>query len=285
MDFHRFVLEPTEPTDQGLLYRLYFVGDLHFGTTEFNHRAWQKFVIEYVEHPGYVIFMGDLAEFISLSDPRFDITLLDKREFKKFTDVKEYAFTILRLLEEKLEIFKNYTLLFLGGNHEAAFFDATTISPLRYLSESFGVPYSHYRAYVAMSLRDPTADCYRSVVTAILHHGAGQGRRRGSSINRVEEMTMWGSAELYVMGHSHQLIASPGKHYRYQAGKLKLRPVWYIRGGTFRTGDDNSQPEPIDYSVKRGYQPLPAGCPRVNIYIPNKRKADFEITVDLLSWV
>ena len=91
---------------------------------------------------------------------------------------------------------------------------------------------------------------HRSLVTCMIHHGSGGGRRRGADINRVEEMAMWGAAEIYFMGHSHKPIASPGVHYRYTGKRFQKVPVLYLRGGSFRTGTDDVHPEPLDYTIR-----------------------------------
>jgi hypothetical protein len=119
-------------------------------------------------------------------------------------------------------------------------------------------------------------------VKMAMHHGKGGGRTIGGSINAVDKMRDVISADIYVMGHNHQLGALPShailsqKTPNNRGGQRRIvgmgfneRSIWCARSGSFlRTYADNKP----GYGVAALYPPAQLGALEMTIEVRRNRK-------------
>jgi len=90
-------------------------------------------------------------------------------------------------------------------------------------------------------------------------HGFGGGRRVGSKANNLEDMAKMTGCDVTIMSHTHTMLALPIIRLQpdlHNDVMLQVKQVAVMTGGFLERGG---------YPVRKGYQPVKIGSPRIRL--------------------
>jgi len=221
-------------------------GDVHLGSP---NCAWKKFseMLKWAEKEKdlYLIGMGDL----------FDVILADDKRY----NAEEPQMPLLRAIEIMVEALKPLAkkgkLIGLHtGNHEHHMIRKGVGSPVEDVCNRIECKYLGYSAFTRVEAINKNKTQNSLVIYS--HHGWFSGRKRGSKINNLEDLSMHWDADLYLCGHSHDLFSSKRVFIGWYGQKIRA----FLNTGTFlKTSGWNT----TNYSERAGYPPQKLGIARI----------------------
>jgi len=222
---------------------LYFLGDLHIGTKNFDSDSLKKTItLIKKDNKAKVFLMGDMVEAIIPTDKRFDLDNIDP---ENITAEKQYN-TVRKMLRP----IKGKIVCILSGNHEEKLMKLTSFNLTSMLSEDLDTVDVGYSALVKVS----------NGKTIFLTHGAGcgttlQGRVK-ALLNIVNNFKR--KPDIVCMGHTHALQVI---NNAYLKDNLKTGVDYLaLTGSYYKTYIDGEE----NYGSRKLYAPLPTGCIKFN---------------------
>lgn len=177
--------------------------DIHFGTVFHDENLFNR-VIKYIQENenAYWFCGGDLCEFINAEDKRFEYSTLEKSFQKNLDRLLTYS---IEYATAKLEPIADKCLFMISGNHDIKYRGKFGFDPISSVCKNLGIEnYTEsYEALVKILFRHGRTTAFDMYV----HHGHGHATVRvGSLLNRLEDTMTNFDADIYIFGHSHQLI-------------------------------------------------------------------------------
>ena len=246
-------------------FLLYPIGDIHLGAAACDVDALRRTVKEVAERDNALwVGTGDYAENIVMGDKRFDLKSVAPRFLPRLDDLPNACF------EELFEIFnpiRSKCIGLLVGNHEETLRIRQSQDVHSALCVRMGVANLGYDSMIRWRFKRTVGKGQQpvSVVTIFASHGTISGRRDGSKMNRIEDLSRNFDADLYLVGHGHSQIAHRSVTLQVPAsGDLKLqeRLRLGVMCGTFRKSYESGT---RDYSEKSHFSPPVIGCPVITI--------------------
>ena len=240
---------------------LYLVGDEHIGTRHHAARELAKTIERIKADPvAHWLGMGDKAEFITPSDPRWDGGGICDwvHPDNVALDQCDYYCDVMAPIADKCDGL-------LWGNHEYEIRQHCHVDVQKYICQKLGVRDLSYQSWVRYVLK-PTLT-RRIVVDAVVTHGAGVAQTRGAKMNRLERLMGGYDAQIFGHGHVHDVILHPGSPYLFltRDGKLKQRrKVGAMTGCYFRT---YTQGVESSYGERKGLPATILGSPLFTIRV------------------
>ena len=265
---------------------LWLWGDVHRDAKSCDVDRWKLFLTKARKddpEKTWYIGLGDYHDFAS------------DREQKKL--LKEgYALhettldTIHELVEKRNRAFAseikqmNGRLLgLLDGNHNWTFPNGVTAS--EDLANRMGCDHLGWICYFTIRIKIKNSNKAHNV-DIVACHGRGGGKRAGASVNQVEDLKgIFPLADIYVMGHDHQLWVRPQDVlYKPHGFKgIKQKTQYLCRSGSFKKA---YMPDKATYEVSGLFKPatlgalkLRLGITRVQINGKDKLRPDIEATI------
>jgi len=258
------VIEKEIPYKHNGAIHLYTIGDEHIGTQLFAESRLQAKITQIKRDPiAYWIGMGDKAEFISPSDPRWDAGVIANwvHEDNIAIDQSEYYCDLYTPIIDKC-------IGLIEGNHEDAIRIHSHIDVQKNICKHLGVPNLGYSCWVRFKFKRRSSK-EAHVFDGVFTHGSGWAITKGAKMNKLERFMDAFNARLYAYAHVHDIILETGKAYLDldAKGNIKQRTkVGAMTGCWFKT---YSQGVRASYGEKRSYPPTEIGCPMFTIY-PDK---------------
>jgi len=238
---------------------------MHAGTKHCSESEIKK-QVKVIKEDKYALWvgMGDYAECIVPSDPRWDIEVI--------SDWIERANVVESQRRWLVDLFKpiaDKCIGLLEGNHE------TTIRLRNYqdihldLCRDLGVTPLGYSCFVRLIFNHVTPRQHATVVTAVFQHGSGAAQTEGGKIMRLKKFMDSFDADIYGMGHLHDIKTNSIAMMTLNEG-LKIRQkvrVGAVTGSWLRT---YSQGIRAGYSERAGFYPTVLGSPYFEIQ-PDKK--------------
>ena len=203
------------------------ISDVHIGDPLCNMKYLKQILEEIKNTPNiYTIINGDMCN-TALKNSKSDV----------YGDEMTPMEQILKLVE-LLEPIKDKILVFGSGNHEERILKDTSIDVLRLVAKQLGIEdrYTNGWWYLFLRFGEKTSGrkapmCYQ--ITG--YHGSGGGRRSGSKLNRANEMSNMAIADVYIMSHVHETMASKGAIYipDYANNSLNKKEMNYLITNSF----------------------------------------------------
>lgn len=264
---------PIHTKKLGDKIRIRFLGDVHYSAPGCDRDAFNSVLDMWKEdnENAFYITMGDLNDFASASEKK---ALMDVHEstLHTFNDV---ARAQCDELCEKLMFMKGKFIGSVEGNHSWVFQDMGGISSDQYVAQRLG---GYWLGGLGVIRLLAIAKSKKYSVDMALHHGKSGGQTVGNSFNQVDKMRNVVDADIYVMGHNHQIGAVPGhsilriKDPANVGDKTKPitdlgfreRNVWLGRSGSFLRSYADGRP---GYAVKSLYSPAQLGALEVTIQV------------------
>jgi hypothetical protein len=222
--------------DAGEVLWLFPFGDVHYDSPSFNRRVWDNSVACWKEKLKtcrcYFLGVGDYLDGFSTSER----VIMGDRKIHDSTrsNIQDGRALMVKKFSEEISFMRGNLIGLMNGNHYAEFQDGTN-SDQRLCSE-MGCKYLGVQTFVRLAFqRNKSTGNFSLDIFA--HHGKGCARLTGSSFNTVEQMAEYASADIYIMGDSHNRGILPGKPLLELSGcaslVMNIRPRWLVRSGGY----------------------------------------------------
>lgn len=177
--------------------KLFPCGDIHAGSILHNEGLFDKFVRCIMsDDRHYIIVNGDaLNNNIpgAVGSP-YDDNMSPKEQ--------------KRYIREKLMPISDRILAIVGGNHERRTKKITDENPLEEVAFNMGLEDRYFEDDCFIKLSLGKGDNGKRIAYSLYcTHGAGGGKRPGSSLNNLELLSLSAFAEIYIIGHHHKKTA------------------------------------------------------------------------------
>jgi len=189
-----------------IFVHVYPWGDWHVGNRGFCESTFKRDKKKIQDDPlARIVLMGDLGEFISPSDKRFEPQIVDPR-----FDVKDLD----NLLDLEVELISDELMSFdskifwgaLDSNHSRTAERRFHNNVHRRICRNLGIPQWQYSAGGQVFCWESKKSKRHEALKLFAHHGFGGGRKRGAKVNRGDDIASYFDADLYLMGHVHDRI-------------------------------------------------------------------------------
>lgn len=203
------------------------ISDVHIGDPLCNYKYLKEVLEEIKNTPNiYTIINGDMCN-TALKNSKSDVYNDDMTPMEQ----------ILKLVE-LLKPIKDKILVLGSGNHEERILKETSIDVLRLVARELGIEdrYAPSWWYLFLRFGEYTNKKNSQVSYQITgYHGSGGGRRSGSKLNRANEMSNFTIADIYIMSHVHETMASKGAIYEpdYAHSTIHKRELNYLITNSF----------------------------------------------------
>jgi hypothetical protein len=250
------VVEYRIPYTQGQrVKRIYPLGDTHFGTLHCSEDKIKAQIQIIRDDPdAYWVGMGDLGEFISRHDPRFDGKCISK-----WVDPNDIAGSQIDFIVGMLSPIKHKGIGLLFGNHEEAYRRHQDGDPQKHICERLGLENLGYSCYIDLVFeRNKSNEHHR--FPGVVSHGAGGAITSGAKMTRLERFMDNFNARWYAHGHTHDIIVKNKPYIDLtDGGKIVSRTKAGAMTGSWFTA--YTQDIPASYSEIKNYPPNIIGCP------------------------
>ena len=182
-------------------FKLYAIGDTHCGTIHCTEHDLKRKVQEIKESKNtYWIGMGDYAEFITPSDPRWDgggiADWVDKEDIGYSQE--QFVINLFRPIKEKC-------IGMLTGNHEHSIFKHSHQNVQKHITDALGVENLGYSSFVHFLFHRENSN-ERHLIKGAFTHGAGSAITPGAKVNNLMRFMYSFDADIYGYAHIHDYI-------------------------------------------------------------------------------
>ena len=252
---------------------LYPMSDIHRDSPNFAHGVWENTLddIKRDKNQKLFILIGDTLEALSTTERRH---IIDLHDTSKKTWGLEYAKRANDFIKEVSPIMKGKTLAVFGGNHYFEFANGTTTDQA--IAGGLNAPYIGVCGYIVLILKYKGSP-YSHAVKIFCHHGTSEARMKQARANF--------RADLVLMGHNHQMHATPlsdidivqhGHNWRIIQHETRL-----VRTGSFLKTYEAGM---ASYGADAGYAPAILGCPKITI-TPRRKDRKINNVCSTERWI
>lgn len=264
MQFLKKTIRYQKPSDS---FYIVFTGDWHIGHIGVEYEYLQRALKWIRENNAFWIGMGDWAQAVvpHPNEHRFDFGEMDKRFL---TPEQQY-----RKVYELLEPIRKQGLMILTGNHDDLLRKRHYHNFVDALALQLHVPYMGIDGFLRLVFKRGR---HRQRLDIYVHHGYGGGRSQTAGIKRCLEMAKIVEADVYAMGHFHQLDhkTTTWPLYYDNRGNLQERiRHFFVTGGFIR----GYVPEGMTYIEYKMLTPTLLGSPVMKFYPENRKVEVMEI--------
>jgi len=238
------------------------IADVHLGDELCNLKLLKQVLERIKNEPNtYTIINGDLCN-MALKNSKSNVY---KDSLSPMTQVIKTT--------ELLEPIKDKILVMSTGNHEDRTQKETDIDVTRLIARELGLEDRYANGWWYLYLTFGEDIRKRPVTYGITgtHGFGGNGRRPGSKINKLEDMSQVVLADLYLMSHTHKPITTKSCIYvpYYQSKALTKQEMYYLMTNSFLESDGG-------YAEKMGFPPANTSTTEAKLY-SKKRKINLTI--------
>ena len=230
----------------GDIVHIIFLGDNHEGAKNHNKEKFIQAVNKIIEirrKPGHhvvVVGMGDYIDCIHHKDNRFHpAEIAEKYEINDLKDLPNKQMETF--LDDVRPIMDSFGA-WLYGNHEMKYIkhnSSNPVKPIKYYYEykmDEDMPILGESGWLDLGIirsnKNRKTPHFRFLVR--MHHGTGGGGfREGYPINKVHDIFRWDIADIYCMGHLHQLATDAAPKKTFINGKEIIKKSLYGVTGCF----------------------------------------------------
>lgn len=232
---------------------VFAVGDIHLGHRLCDFARVKKY-LDYIEQADntYCFLMGDLMECAQRNS-------VGRGQDEELINADQQYDVICRLLKPLAK--KGKILWAHIGNHEGRIPKNASFDVMQKLFDDIlEVPYLDFEGFTIVRVNDVEYTFYT-------HHGWGSARTKAGKIKKLDEMTYWNEADIYGMGHTHELFQGFANQRYVNPETLEVgmrkRPIM-LTGSFLKYGG---------YISAHAFPPSSLGCSKVELN--SKRKKTF----------
>lgn len=241
---------------------IYVIEDLHEGDPLFNKKEFIK-LRDYIKDTenAFCILGGDL------------INNATKNSISDIYNEQLSPMQQINSLLDMLEPIKNKILAGVPGNHELRSFKESGIDIMALVMRELGISnrYAEEAYYIFLHFGEKIEGrkapmCYTIYGT----HGTGGGGTPGAKINKLVKMSNICYADLFVIGHAHEPIATGMNFFLPEYGNqvVKEKTMKFLMGNSFLNYGG--------YGERAGYSPACRDIVKATLY-NGKRKVRCEV--------
>lgn len=250
------------------VWQLYPLGDVHLGSRKCDEDGFRATVDQIAAHPRALwLGMGDYAEFINVTDPRFDFGTL-----APWVTTRDLCDLAAAQRDRFLSIVAPIAGKCIGlvrGNHEgtihrkyerdiyAEIVGGVKVAAGMGPDERLGLGMT---GWIVLSFYRSDQRERGTTITLSVHHGFTGGRLAGGKALNMQRWLWTHDCDLAVFGHSHNTSAQP-EAVEAVAGDKVVRQV--RRGAYSGTFLGLTEEGPDTYEEVKGYLPLPLMQPLI----------------------
>jgi len=242
-------------TSDNYKFQLVPIGDIHYGNWQCDTEYFEK-LIDWVKHQEntYVIGMGDYCDCITPVDKRFD---MDSTTEYRPAEQYDYIYRQFNKIQDKI---LGLHIGHHGDNLRQHQFDNHDLE----LSKKLGVRYLDWHAFTVLNF---ARNARRSKFVVYSCHGHGGGGTTGSKVNKIEDLSRFYEADIYLMGHLHKCLTTTDMMVGVASGKFGNKfsypkRVYGLTGTMLRFPIEGKS----GYEARKGYRPMKPGVIKVKIY-------------------
>lgn len=256
------------------LFTIVPIGDIHEG----NIGCCEKTLLEQIDwiknnKNVFWIGMGDFAEAINYSDPRFDIKSVSRKYRGELGDIDMMVQLQVDTICKLFEPIKDKCLGLHRGNHEECIRRYFHYDILYELWKKLKVKLLYDVAITRLQFTAKNSRWTNSF-DIFSTHGCIAGRKSGGKVNRLEDLMAGFEADIYLSGHAHvKTVTTTNRLYIDQAGNLKSKRKIGAYTGSFLRGYNINQ---TSYIEKGNFPASDIGVVKIII---NPRKNDMNIHI------
>jgi hypothetical protein len=259
--------------------RVRFIGDIHYNAPGCDKTALRRVLRNWADDPldALYVTMGDLCDFASGSEKK---AVRDGMHESNITWTGEKIREEYDKLLSEMHFMDGNLLGCIEGNHSWIWEDGQSSD--QYVAEQLGGTWLGGLGSVDLCMPIQGRPGITYTVKMAMHHGKGGGRTPGGSINAVDKMRDVINADVYAMGHNHQIGAMPThaimdqKTPKDRKGQRRVigmgfneRSKWIVRTGSFLRMCAVGKP---GYGVAALFPPAQLGAVEISIEIRRNRK-------------
>jgi len=254
------------------VFDLYGLGDIHAGSIHCAESKIKEKVDE-IKHNKRALWigMGDYSDCVTTKDKRWGAYGLASwvNQGDIVNSQKEWLSKLFMPIKDKC-------LGLLTGNHEETIHDRHDDDIARHLCTDLSVPFLSYACFVELVFE--RAGGTRRMYQIFAWHGSGAAASDGGKLMRLMRLVNDVQADIYLMGHLHDIVIKSPHRLKCVNGKIKDIPLIAAMTGSWLTA--YTQPKGganmgISYAEKKGYAPSRIGTPVIHIN-PDKEKVTVE---------
>jgi predicted phosphodiesterase len=238
------------------------INDLHVGERSCDKEKFRELVRYITKTPNvYTVLVGDLINnaIISSVSNSYEEEMTPS-EAKKW-------------LREELRPIKNKILAVVSGNHEYRSAKATDTHLIEDICDYLDITtlYRPNEAFVKIVFGQTDYNGMSQVYGIYLTHGAGGGKKPGSAVNRIEELSMSVSADVYICGHFHRKIGMKHefRHVDLTHERITERERLFVIASHWASSFGG-------YASQKMLQPQAKGSSQITLYAGKKH---FEVLI------
>lgn len=246
-------------------FKIIPLSDIHFGCAQCDVAALKKQLSQ----------ADDKTFFIGIGDA-FDALCVTDKRYSKSGDIMKGEEVIDEQVEELYKILSPYKEKFIGllcGNHEFTIIKNCGSNPVKRLCTLMEVPYLGYSCFFKLIFSENGSRV--RTVNFYAHHGFGTSRTQGGNLTRFSKLMLNFLADVYLVGHSHQMQSDSSPYLTIQGDKLVSRNRYLCICGTYRKSlmNDNS----VTFEERCGFPPTQIGSLTITIK-PDSQWATIKIS-------
>ena len=245
-------------------FTLYPLGDVHLGNAACDEKLFRQVVQRIAEDDAaYWVGLGDYADFVNMSDPRFDPASLSP--WVTMTDIGDLAGAQAKRFLSIVEPIAGKCLGLIEGNHERAIqkhYERSIYSDIvTGVKLMGGFPVEHQLAFgysgwlILLFYQKETEQRPVHRLSISLHHGFVGGKLAGAKALNMQRWLWSHDCDLAIFGHSHNSMVQVEAVERVRGSKVVHDHRIGMYSGTFMNG--------ARYSEKAGFFPLPITQPHI----------------------
>jgi len=255
------------------------LGDIHIGADACNEGRLKNVIKRIEDDPNcFWIGMGDYADFIQRSDPRFNVGGL--ADWIQMADLVDLSRAQRDRFLGFIKPIAHKCLAFLQGNHETSitrhyernvYYEMTMA--IREMGDLDDIALD-YNGWLALKFYAGKKES--NTVRIYLHHGFVGGKLAGAKALNMQRMLWVFDADLILMGHSHNVdISAQQVTGLSDYGKIVEKRRIGAYTGTFLSSFSESG---STYAEVKGYFPQPNSGIEVQIVRPLSHDSRIEVT-------
>ena len=253
---------------------LFPFGDIHRSAPLCDVERWLEFN-EWAQNKknAYFLGMGDYEDFMSASE-RSKVKGAGLHDSTIYT-LDDLAEEHIQRFYKETEYMRGKVIGYIEGNHYYDF-DAGFTSTQR-LAHLMGAKYLGVSSFIRLSFKKTGWERPRGCIDIWAHHGKGNGRKAGTSLNKVEDMILSANADIYLMGHDHKKSCAYVSSLELATGKggikLKQKKKLLARTGSFLKGYVEDK---ASYVADMALNPTDLGVVKIELTPKRVMKGDEE---------
>ncbi len=239
-------LKPTLATHEFIGDRLVLVpfGDLHTGSKHFDEELAREAVDWCVDEGAFVLGMGDMLE--SATRDSVGSGVYDQTEILQVQ--MQHLYDILQPLVDK-----DLLLGMHPGNHELRVYKSSGVDITKIMCRELGVPYLGWGKLHRFKVNDQAYTLYST-------HGSSGARLPHTKMKGCLDLANLVDAEIYCMGHLHQLAHHVRNFYtpNSRSKKVDEKQKHFLLCGSYLSHWGS-------YGHVKSYEPMRKGSPKIKL--------------------